>query len=460
MKKKRIWAALLLGFALIFSLSACGGNNEESHAGNSGSETVASGVESEEAKVSKITIKTNPEKTEYWVGDTFSVEGGVISVTYKDKSTEDIPMTHGKVKIAAVSMANPATSKTVKVTFGGKSATFTIKIKDVGGSVTFDQNYAEAAKTTEKYEKNMPIAQPAPPVRSGYTFDKWYTDAACTAAYDFDKISGGDLTLYASWKQNGASYVNFTYDLNYYGIAAQTYTQIVKSGEKSRTLAFTPTREEFSFDGWFTDAACSAGNAYTQSAVSADSTVYAKWTKTKTGSSVYKFEAENVDMSNQEGPGLSGSAGGAAMVVPTTNEGVSGKVVSYLYKNGLHVDFALACSEDATVTLKVYVASEFTFNLNSGMYKIKLTNSAAREEELDYPAVELVKGAAVTCVTINNVPLKEGANVISLVTANSDNPAGEGAGTYQGTAPMIDCITVETDAVVTWDGTKGLPKQN
>ena len=410
--------------------------------------------------VSKIAVKTNPATTEYWVGDELSLEGGVLTVTYSDKSTEVISMTASGVTAGSVNMNVAAVSKIVRIEYGGKRTQFNIKIKDIGGVVTFDYNYTGAVSNSQKYEANKAIDAPHTPTREGFTFDKWYADAACTVVYDFDKVNSGNLTVYAYWKDDSATYVDFTYDLNYYGIADREYTHAVVVGENSRALGFTPERGEFAFGGWFNDEACTS--AYTQGAVSANKTVYAKWSKTKQGSSVYKFEGENCDMSSQEGPGVSGSAGGSAMMISAKNPGISGKVVSYLYKEGLHVDFCLASSEDATVTVKVYLCSEFDFNLNSSMYKIKLINSANEVgAELDYAAVNLVAGAEVTCITISNVALRQGANTISLVTANSANPTGvEGAGTYKGTAPMIDCIEVETDAVVIWDGVKGLPKKN
>ena len=55
------------------------------------------------------------------------------------------------------------------------------------------------------------------------------------------------------------------------------------------------------------------------------------------------------------------------------------------------------------------------------------------------------------------VSLKEGYNCIQLITCNNMNPAGEGQGTFAGTAPMVDCIKLNTTAVLTWDETMGLP---
>ena len=43
------------------------------------------------------------------------------------------------------------------------------------------------------------LAKPADPTRTGYTFGGWFTDAACTKAYDFSKTVTEAFTLYAKW---------------------------------------------------------------------------------------------------------------------------------------------------------------------------------------------------------------------------------------------------------------------
>ena len=52
---------------------------------------------------------------------------------------------------------------------------------------------------------NGSVAKPADPTREGYTFAGWYTDAACTKAYDFATAVTSDMTLYAKWTKNEAS---------------------------------------------------------------------------------------------------------------------------------------------------------------------------------------------------------------------------------------------------------------
>lgn len=52
---------------------------------------------------------------------------------------------------------------------------------------------------------NGSIAKPADPTREGYTFAGWYTDEACTEAYDFSAAVTADMTLYAKWTKNAVA---------------------------------------------------------------------------------------------------------------------------------------------------------------------------------------------------------------------------------------------------------------
>lgn len=49
------------------------------------------------------------------------------------------------------------------------------------------------------------VAKPADPTRKGYTFAGWYTDEACTEAYDFSVAVTADMTLYAKWIKNAVN---------------------------------------------------------------------------------------------------------------------------------------------------------------------------------------------------------------------------------------------------------------
>ena len=53
--------------------------------------------------------------------------------------------------------------------------------------------------------KGNKLVKPADPTREGYTFAGWYTDEACTEAYDFSAAVTADMTLYAKWTKNAAN---------------------------------------------------------------------------------------------------------------------------------------------------------------------------------------------------------------------------------------------------------------
>ena len=76
-----------------------------------------------------------------------------------------------------------------------KSQAHRVKFDSQGGSSVGNQTPASGSTVTK----------PADPTREGYTFGGWYTDAACTKAYDFAAAVTSDMTLYAKWTKNETS---------------------------------------------------------------------------------------------------------------------------------------------------------------------------------------------------------------------------------------------------------------
>lgn len=76
-----------------------------------------------------------------------------------------------------------------------KSQAHRVKFDARGGSATGDQTPASGSTVTK----------PADPTREGYTFAGWYTDEACTEAYDFSAAVTADMTLYAKWTKNAVT---------------------------------------------------------------------------------------------------------------------------------------------------------------------------------------------------------------------------------------------------------------
>lgn len=74
-------------------------------------------------------------------------------------------------------------------------------------TVTFDANGKDAAMPdSQRVKEGKAATEPSTkPQCKGYTFGGWYTDEACTQAYDFSTPVTADLTLYAKWTKNATN---------------------------------------------------------------------------------------------------------------------------------------------------------------------------------------------------------------------------------------------------------------
>lgn len=74
-------------------------------------------------------------------------------------------------------------------------------------TVTFNTN-GGTPEPESQIRANLPATKPDDPTRSGYVFAGWYTNEACTAAYDFTKPVTDSVTLYAKWEAAPRYYYN------------------------------------------------------------------------------------------------------------------------------------------------------------------------------------------------------------------------------------------------------------
>ena len=140
-------------------------------------------------------------------------------------------------------------------------------------SVTFE-SYGGTAVASETVAFGSLVTTPVPdPVRTGYTFAGWYSDALTTTPWDFatDTMGAGDMTLYAKWTVN--SY-QVTFDSN--GGSAVN-SQTVAYGSLVTTPS-APTKLGNTFAGWYADAGLNTPWDFAANTVGAgDMTLYAKW---------------------------------------------------------------------------------------------------------------------------------------------------------------------------------------
>lgn len=458
MKKNILLASSLL---LTFLCASCGGNNpgEKSSTGsltptssaNASTQAQSQETDVKDTGVKSIEVKTMPTKVEYYVDEAFSAEGGVLAVKYNDGSEAEVPLTHSKVTMTEPDMSKVG-NKTITVTFGGKRTRFSVSVKNQGFKVTLDLNYDGAESSIVDVAKGKTLAEPAQPTRDGHTFYAWYMDKACTIPFDFDTPINADATLYACWKENGATYFTATYDINYYGDVPSTFPQIVKSGESVRDLGKSLSRLEHEFTGWCLDK--EGNTAFSEKAIDKDTTIYAKWSKTKTGVTPYTFEAEFTDLTGKVGPGFSGSAQEGSMVVANTTAS-NGKAVSYLYQKNNSLEFRFASDiavADAKVSLSL-AAEMDNINFNDDQVLLTLNGNKLSYGDLRLPN----DNTFAERIVLENIALNEGENLLQLKVNNSIRPMGD-ASTYAATAPMVDYAKIETSATLIWDANFDLPK--
>ncbi|WP_259620158.1 InlB B-repeat-containing protein [Paenibacillus doosanensis] len=120
---------------------------------------------------------------------------------------------------------------------------------------------------------NGHATQPATaPTKEGYTFGGWYTDAAYGTAFDFANMAiKGNTTVYAKWSIN-----QYTVSFNTAGGSEVTAQQINYNGHVTEP-ATAPTKEGYTFGGWYTDDAYGTAFDFANTAITGTTTVYAKW---------------------------------------------------------------------------------------------------------------------------------------------------------------------------------------
>ena len=418
----------------------------------------AAAVSDENKTVKTVEVASLPNVIDYVVGDTFSPEGGTILVTYTDGSTQVFSMTDDAVTVSNPTMRSPNT-KNVTVSYKKKKASFKINVAGAKCSVKFDLNYDGAPEAAVvSVSKDSVAERPENPVREGYTFVDWYANPDFTYPYDFAAKITEDTSIYALWVKDGAENVNVTFDYDFYGVKLCSYVVPVERGTTVRKPSADPVRTGYTFAKWVDGE----GKDFDfDQPVTADTTIKAAWTKTTSGNNTYVFEAEDTDLTGKIGPSYSGTAQETSMILYNNEIGASGdRLVGYLYEKGLGLEFHIASDIDVSnATLIVRTTGEYTtMSYDSDEYQV-----IVNDVPLSYTRVTVEVGgmyevpACEDRIVIQNVSLKKGANLIRLLTNNSNAIAGT---TFKANAPMVDCIKIESEAVLTWDENYGLPAPN
>lgn len=323
--------------------------------------------------------------------------------------------------------------------------------KQIAVTVTFDANYEGGPVSAQTVAIGETASQPAAPEREGYLFTAWYEDSAAQTAFDFSTPISENKTLYAGWEEDSGDNVRLTYHWNYEGAPDDGIAEKATIKTNSKTKAYAAVREGYYFGGWYTEPECVEKFDFSKR-IKSSVDLYARWLDT------YVFEAEYVDFTGMIGNGYSGNQSGVGLIVKQKDAGQqasNGHYVGWMYRYGNTLTFNIECDRDvADAVIVLRLSAEFyDMTFTSDTLAVQVNG-----ENLKYDSISITGVPAQgtnTWKTFNNytistaVPLKQGANTISLIVNNEDR-LGE-SGTMYATAPLFDCLFVYTDAQLTWE---------
>jgi uncharacterized protein (TIGR02145 family)/uncharacterized repeat protein (TIGR02543 family) len=229
--------------------------------------------------VSSIKINTTEKtKKRYAVDDVIvedDIDGLTITVTYTDNTKATV--TPGLSHISGFDSSKVGV-KTVTVTYGGQTDTFTVTVYAV---VTFNPNGgnsgSETRETHATESAGATVTAPPDPVLEGCIFDGWFKEATGGDKLVFPLAVSTDTTLYAQWSCE----VIFNGNNGVWG-SDIVKTDKVKRGTTVTPPSTNPTHATRTFYGWSTiatgellPAGASAFNFATP--VTTKITLYAKW---------------------------------------------------------------------------------------------------------------------------------------------------------------------------------------
>jgi uncharacterized repeat protein (TIGR02543 family) len=140
-------------------------------------------------------------------------------------------------------------------------------------TITFDANGGTVTPSSGTTGSNGTLTSLPTPSRNGYAFNGWFTSETGGEKVTESRKYSANTTIYAQWTQSA-----YTVMLDPAGGTVTPTT--VSIGENKRVVSLpTPTRTNYTFDGWFT--APTSGEKVTEGYILSENiTVYARWTST------------------------------------------------------------------------------------------------------------------------------------------------------------------------------------
>lgn len=219
-------------------------------------------------------------------------------------------------------------------------------------TISFNSNGGSSVNSITK-DFDAILTEPTKPIKTGYTFKGWYSDANLTEGYSFIKMPANNLTLYAKWEINtyklsfisdGPSIADILYDYNQTILALPT---ISKTG--------------YTFKGWYLDS--NYQTVFNLTKMPANNlTAYAKWEINKYSITFVSNGGSSVSSITQDF--------GTAVVEPTKPTKLGYNFKGWFSDPGFNqgYNFILMPANNVTVYAKWEINTyKVSFNSNAGI---------------------------------------------------------------------------------------------
>ena len=247
-------------------------------------------------------------------------------------------------------------------------------------TVTYNANGGSVSPASSAVNQGSSVTLPTP-TRSGWTFNGWFTAATGGTKVSSPYTPTAAITLFAQWTR--ITYL-VTYNANG-GVVLPT-SNVVNAGS-SVTLP-TPTRNGYTFNGWFTTAAggTKVNNPYIPTSAI---TLFAQWTQNPAGTQMIIFDRNDGSEPTTELI-LSGEQIGTLLPTGLTRTGYTFKGWFDAKTGGTKITATYVVNDDVTLyaqwsakkyTIKYYsfdgkkllksVSANYDSKLNAGSYAPK-----------------------------------------------------------------------------------------
>ena len=224
--------------------------------------------------------------------------------------------------------------------------------------VTFDN---EGTKTTETIAKGVKLTAPTTQAKEGYRFDGWYYDNnGGKAKWDFgsDTVTRA-MTLTAEWVQ--------IYTVTFETSGGSAVDPVTVDAGSTVTKPADPMKSGHNFGGWYKDSTLQTPWNFANDIVTADTTLYAKWTANPPAPSydnsdpTYAVSAPAAENGSVTVSPRNASAGSTVTITVKPDSGYVLETISATDKNG----------NDLKLTDKVN--GKYTFTMPTSKVEIKVT---------------------------------------------------------------------------------------